>query len=59
MTRFLIVCTFVLSVGFVSGCGGSTEPQVVEQEEISIEEQARLDEQYEQEMEGEGEQGDE
>ena len=56
MTRTLLGCLVALCVGFVSGCSGSTEPQVVEQETITMEEQLKLDEAYEAEMaEGDGE----
>lgn len=59
MTRFLCGSVLVLSMGLVTGCG-SDEPQVVEQtDEITMEEQIKLDEQYEQEMYEEGPEGDE
>lgn len=59
MTRTLLGCLVALCVGFVSGCTGGGESQVVEQEPITMEEQLKLDEAYESEMaEGDGE-GDE
>ncbi len=51
MTRFLLGCFVALCLGFVTGCGGGgTTPTVVEQEEITMEEQLAMDEAYEAEM---------
>lgn len=56
MTRLMLGCFVALCVGFVAGCGGSTETSVVEQGgEITMEEQLAMDEAYEAEMESDSE----
>jgi len=51
MTRTLFALLFACSIGFVTGCGGSNEPTVIE-EAPQMTEQEVVD--YDAEMEDEG-----
>jgi len=57
MTRLLLGCFLALSLGFVSGCGGSGETTVVDSSGIDAATQAAEDEAYEAEMAAQEDQG--